>query len=237
MSRLVRRSTCGACFGGGPVAVVALTPGVAAASTVNALWHMDEAAGATLMVDFSGHDNTGTLHNVTAGVLARSYRLQFRRLEGTVLRGGAGLTNAEPGHRQDQHLGLVQHYVLPTSGDLRPGAQGGLPRAGVQGRVCCRAGSINCEFLGASAHVVAPPVARASPNGAWHPHQLHSQTPPGKKTESSAARWWPAPPKPWSALSRIPLRGGNRGPPGQRLVQGQARRGVDHRWLTTPDRV
>src|SRR5437660_3880968 len=54
-------------------AVIGLTlaqPGVAAASTVTALWEMNETSGTT-MVDSSGHGNNGTLHSVVLGATGR----------------------------------------------------------------------------------------------------------------------------------------------------------------------
>ena len=53
------------------VAGIALAPGgMASASTVAALWHMDETSGTT-MADSSGHGNNGTLHNVTLGAAGK----------------------------------------------------------------------------------------------------------------------------------------------------------------------
>jgi Concanavalin A-like lectin/glucanases superfamily len=61
----------------GALAAASTTP--AAAATVVALWHMDEASGATTMVDSAGSNN-GSLNNVQTGLTSchavRCYRFQ-----------------------------------------------------------------------------------------------------------------------------------------------------------------
>jgi len=81
-------------------ATVAPVGSVSAAPTVVALWHMDEGAGATQMVDSSGNNNNGSLTNVETGLaghIGKSY--YFGR------------------------VGLPSFADVPHSNTLNPGSQ------------------------------------------------------------------------------------------------------------------
>jgi Concanavalin A-like lectin/glucanases superfamily len=167
MSRLVRRALVAPVSGAAVLAVVALAPGAAAASTVNALWHMDEAAGATLMVDSSGHNNTGTLHSVTAGVpgkVGTAYSFGGSKVQSYVEVPDSPTLN--PGTAKINISVWFNTTSLPTSGDFDLVRKGDYP--GQEYKVeLLQGGIINCEFLGASAHVVLHGGSGLA-NGAWH---------------------------------------------------------------------
>ena len=167
MSRLVRRTLVAPVSGAALLAVVALTPGVASASTVNALWHMDEAAGATVMVDSSGHGNNGTLHNVTAGVpgkVGTAYSFGGSKVQSYVEVPDSPTLN--PGTAKINISVWFNTTSLPTSGDFDLVRKGDYP--GQEYKVeLLQGGIINCEFLGASAHVVLHGGSGLA-NGAWH---------------------------------------------------------------------
>src|SRR5436305_10533924 len=71
MPRLIRSAAMAPILGAAMLGVVALAPGVAAGSTVSALWHMNETSG-TVMADSSGNGNDGMLHNVMLGAAGKS---------------------------------------------------------------------------------------------------------------------------------------------------------------------
>jgi len=93
--------------------------GVAAGSTVAALWHMNEPAGSTVMVDSSGNGNNGSLHNVTAGAAGHS---------GTAYKFGGPKVKSygevpdspslNPGAARDQYRAQAQHPVAVHFGRL-----------------------------------------------------------------------------------------------------------------------
>ena len=144
------------------IAVVALTPGVASASTVNALWHMDEAAGATVMVDFSGHGNTGTLHNVTAGVpgkVGTAYSFGGSKVQSYVEVPDSPTLN--PGTAKINISVWFNTTSLPTSGDFDLVRKGDYPGRSTRSS-CCRAGS-SIVSSSAPRPMSCSTVARASP--------------------------------------------------------------------------
>src|SRR5690242_16468880 len=90
--------------------------GVASASTVAALWHMDETSGAT-MTDASGNGNNGTLHNVTlgaAGKYGKSYTFGGSKAKSYVEVPNSGSLN--PGSANITISLWLRTFSLPKSG-------------------------------------------------------------------------------------------------------------------------
>lgn len=138
-----------------------------ATGTLAAQWHMNEAAGATTMVDSSGNGNNGTLHNVTAGVAGKV---------GTAYSfgGSAKKSYVEVPDSPSLNPGTAKINIsiwfntksLPTSGDYDLVRKGDYP--GQEYKVeLLQGGIINCEFLGTSGHVVLHGGSGLA-NGAWH---------------------------------------------------------------------
>ena len=138
-----------------------------ATGTLAAQWHMNEAAGATTMVDSSGNGNNGTLHNVTAGVAGKV---------GTAYSfgGSAKKSYVEVPDSPSLNPGTAKINIsiwfntksLPTSGDFDLVRKGDYP--GQEYKVeLLQGGIINCEFLGTSGHVVLHGGSGLA-NGAWH---------------------------------------------------------------------
>jgi hypothetical protein len=138
-----------------------------ATGTLVAQWHMNEAAGATTMVDSSGNGNNGTLHNVTAGVTGKvgtAYSFGGSAVKSYVEVPDSPSLN--PGAAKINISVWFNTKSLPTSGDFDLVRKGDYP--GQEYKVeLLQGGIINCEFLGVSAHVVLHGGSGLA-NGAWH---------------------------------------------------------------------
>ena len=219
MSRFVRPAVMAPVLTAAVLGVVAFAPGIAAGSTVAALWHMNEQKGATTMVDSSGNNNTGTLHNVTAGAAGKvgtSYSFGGSKVQSYVEVPDSPSLN--PGAAKINISVWFNTKTLPTSGDFDLVRKGDYP--GEEYKVeLLQSGGINCEFLGTSGHV-ALQGGSALANGAWHhinciagPHR--GKTGAGRQSGGQLHQG-----------CRVHLEhnsGGDRGTPGERLVQRQAR--------------
>jgi hypothetical protein len=138
-----------------------------ATGTLAAQWHMNEAAGATTMVDSSGNGNNGTLHNVTAGVTGKvgtAYSFGGSTVKSYVEVPDSPSLN--PGAAKINISIWFNTKSLPTSGDYDLVRKGDYP--GQEYKVeLLQGGIINCEFLGTSGHVVLHGGSGLA-NGAWH---------------------------------------------------------------------
>jgi hypothetical protein len=175
MSRLVRRVLMAPIFGAAMLGVVALAPGVAAGSTVAALWHMNEPAGSTVMVDSSGNGNNGSLHNVTAGAAGHSgtaYKFGGPKVKSYVEVPDSPSLN--PGAAAINITLWLNTQSLPASGDYDLVRKGAYP--GQEYKVeLLQSGGINCEVLGTSAHVIVHGGSGLN-NGKWHQIQCISNS-------------------------------------------------------------
>jgi Concanavalin A-like lectin/glucanases superfamily len=138
-----------------------------ATGTLAAQWHMNEAAGATTMADSSGNNNNGTLHNVTAGVTGKvgtAYSFGGSAVKSYVEVPDSPSLN--PGTAKINISVWFNTKSLPTAGDFDLVRKGDFP--GQEYKVeLLQGGIINCEFLGASGHVVLHGGSGLA-NGAWH---------------------------------------------------------------------
>jgi hypothetical protein len=138
-----------------------------AAGTLAAQWHMNEVAGSTVMADSSGNGNNGTLHNVTAGVPGKTgtaYSFGGSAVKSYVEVPDSASLN--PGTAKINISVWFNTKSLPTSGDYDLVRKGDFP--GQEYKVeLLQGGIINCEFLGASGHVVLNGGSGLA-NGAWH---------------------------------------------------------------------
>ncbi len=168
--------------GGGSLAmalalVAGAGAGTAQASTPVAWWHMDEAAGATVMADSSGAGNNGTIHNVVTGVTGK-YKLAYK-FRGAAYKGYVEVPNAGSLNPASAAVSISLWFdttSLPSSGDYDLVRKGDYP--GQEYKVeLLQNGGINCEVLGSSAHVVVH-GGSALNNGAWH-HVVCSSGPSG----------------------------------------------------------
>ena len=163
MSRLV----CGALA----VPIVAATvlgtvaqADVAAASTVVALWHMNETSGTT-MVDSSGHHNSGTLHNVTLG--ASGFSGKAYSFNGTSSYVSVpNSASLKPGSANITISFYLNTTSLPKSGDYDLVRKGAYPSQNYKVELL-QTGQIDCTFTGSSS---ARDVIGGSGlnDGVWH---------------------------------------------------------------------
>jgi concanavalin A-like lectin/glucanase superfamily protein len=138
-----------------------------AAGTLAAQWHMNESAGATTMADSSGHNNNGTLHSVTAGVpgkVGTAYRFG-----GSAVKSYVEVPDSPSLNPNAAKINISVWFnttSLPTSGDYDLVRKGDFP--GQEYKVeLLQGGIINCEFLGASGHVVLHGGSGLA-DGKWH---------------------------------------------------------------------
>jgi len=163
------RRWLGGIAGTGAFAAVALlgSAGPAFASTLAAQWHMNEAKGATTMADSSGSGNTGTLHNVTAGVpgkVGTAYSFGGSAVKSYVEVPDSPSLN--PGTAKINISIWFNTTSLPASGDYDLVRKGEYP--GQEYKVeLLQGGIILCEFLGASGHVVLNGGSGLA-DGKWH---------------------------------------------------------------------
>ncbi len=145
----------------------ALAPdGMASASTVAALWHMNETSGTT-MVDSSGQGNNGTLHNVTlgaAGKSGKSYTFGGSKAKSYVEVPNAASLN--PGSANITISFWLRTFSLPKSGDFDLVRKGVFtaPEYKVE---LLQSGQIQCTFRGTTSNHNAIGGSGLN-NGAWH---------------------------------------------------------------------
>ena len=176
-------------------AAVALLTGAgqaAATSTLAAQWHMDEAAGATTMADSSGNGNTGTLHNVTAGVTGKVGKAYS--FGGSTVKSYVEVPDSPSLNPNASKINIslwLNTTTLPNSGDFDLVRKGDFP--GQEYKVeLLPGGIINCEVFGASAHVILHGGSGLG-DGKWH--HINCIACPTGESWNSAARSWPAPPR------------------------------------------
>jgi hypothetical protein len=139
-------------------------PGVAAASTVAALWKMNETSGTTMM-DSSGHGNNGTLHNVALGATGRYGKAYaFNGTSSYVSVPSSASLN--PGSANITISFWLKTTHLPASGDYDLVRKGAYPSQNYKVELL-PTGQIDCTFTGSSS---ARDVTGGSGvnNGAWH---------------------------------------------------------------------
>jgi Concanavalin A-like lectin/glucanases superfamily len=140
--------------------------GVASASTVAALWHMDETSGTT-MTDASGNGNNGTLHNVTlgaAGKYGKSYTFGGSKVKSYVEVPNSASLN--PGSANITISLWLRTFSLPKSGDFDLVRKGVFtaPEYKVE---LLQSGQIQCTFRGTTSNHNATGGSGLN-NGAWH---------------------------------------------------------------------
>lgn len=164
------RLSCGVA-GGAVLSLIAagstlVSGGMASASTVAALWHMDETSGTT-MADSSGNGNNGTLHNVTlgaAGKYGKSYTFGGSKAKSYVEVPNAASLN--PGSANITISFWLRTLSLPTSGDFDLVRKGVFtaPEYKVE---LLQSGKIQCTFRGTTSNHNATGGSGLN-NGAWH---------------------------------------------------------------------
>ena len=164
MSRLARRVIAASILTAAVLGLTLAQAGVAAASTVAALWKMNEISGTT-MVDSSGHGNNGTLHNVAlgaAGHFGKAYTFNGTSSYVSVPN-SASLT---PGSANITISFWLKTTHLPTSDDYDLVRKGAYPSQNYKVELL-PTGQIDCTFTGSSS---ARDVTGGSglSNGAWH---------------------------------------------------------------------
>ena len=166
MPRSIRSLVAAPILGAAVLGVVALAPGVAAGSTVSALWHMNETSG-TVMADSSGNGNNGTLHNVTlgaAGKSGKSYTFGGAKAKSYVEVPNAASLN--PGAANVDISLWLRTFSLPTSGDFDLVRKGTFQSTEYKIELL-QSGAITCVFRGLSANRNATGGSGLN-NGAWH---------------------------------------------------------------------
>jgi hypothetical protein len=166
MPRLTRGARAVPLMAAAVLGVLALAPGMAAGSTVAALWHMDETSGTT-MHDSSGHGNNGTLHNVKlgyAGKYGKSYTFGGYKAKSYVEVPNSKTLN--PGSANISVSFWLRTYSLPASGDYD------LVRKGVWTAPEYKiellpSNQIQCTFRGTKSNHHATGGSNLN-NGAWH---------------------------------------------------------------------
>jgi hypothetical protein len=166
MFRLSRSVAGGAVLSLVAAGSVLVSGGVASASTVTALWHMDETSGTT-MADSSGNGNNGTLHNVTlgaAGKYGKSYTFGGSKAKSYVEVPNAASLN--PGSANITISFWLRTFSLPTSGDFDLVRKGVFtaPEYKVE---LLQSGQIQCTFRGTTSNHNATGGSGLN-NGAWH---------------------------------------------------------------------
>lgn len=166
MLRLSRLVAGGAVLSTAMAGIGLVPGGVASASTVAALWHMDETSGTT-MVDSSGHGNNGTLHNVTlgaAGKYGKSYTFGGSTAKSYVEVPNSASLN--PGSANITISFWLRTFSLPTSGDFDLVRKGVFtaPEYKIE---LLQSGQIQCTFRGTTSNHNAIGGSGLN-NGAWH---------------------------------------------------------------------
>jgi hypothetical protein len=164
MSRLARRAITAPIVAAAVLGTALAQAGVAAGSTVAALWHMDETSGTT-MVDSSGHGNNGTLHSVQLGAYGCSVR-------GYTFNGSSSYVSVpssaslNPGSANITISFCLKTTYLPKSGDYDLVRKGAYPSRDYKVELL-PTGQIQCTFRGSSSDHNATGGSGLN-NGAWH---------------------------------------------------------------------
>jgi len=164
VSKLVRGALAAPIVSATVLGTVVAQADVAAASTVVALWHMNETSGTT-MVDSSGHHNNGALHNVTlggGGFSGKAY--SFNGTSSYVSVPGSASLN--PGSANISISFYLSTTSLPKSGDYDLVRKGAYP-AQIYKVELLPSGQIMCTFQGSSSRHNATGGSGLN-NGAWH---------------------------------------------------------------------
>ncbi len=165
MPRLVRRALAAPLIGLAVLASVALLPaGMASASTVVALWHMNNKSG-TLMYDSSGHGNNGTTYNVTpgaTGVSGRAYTFNGKSSYAEA----PNSSSLNPGSANISISFYLNTTHLPKTGDYDLVRKGAYPAQDYKVELL-PSGQIKCTFQGSASRSNATGGSGLN-NGAWH---------------------------------------------------------------------
>ena len=165
MFRLARSAIAVSIAGSAALGVAALGPaGVAAGSTVAALWHMNETSGTT-MVDSSGHGHNGTLHSVTlgaSGFSGKAYTFNGKSSYVSV----PNSSGLNPGSANITISLYLNTTHLPKSGDYDLVRKGDYPAQDYKVELM-PSGGIACTFQGSSSRHNATGGSGLN-NGAWH---------------------------------------------------------------------
>jgi len=164
MPRLARTLIAATILAAAVLGMTLAQAGVAAASTITALWKMNETSGAT-MVDSSGNGNNGTLHHVAlgaAGEFGKAYTFN-----GTSSYVSVPSSNSLDPHSANITISFWLNTThLPTSGDYDLVRKGAYPSQNYKAELL-PTGQIDCTFTGSSG---AQDVTGGSGlnDGAWH---------------------------------------------------------------------
>lgn len=164
MARWMRAASLALAAGTPVLVVMGTAPGVAAASTVAALWHMDETSG-TVMHDASGHGHNGTLHSVTlgaTGVSGKAYTFNGKSSYVSV----PASASLNPGSSNITISFYLKTTHLPNSGDYDLVRKGDYPAEEYKVELL-PSGKIACTFHGSGASKNATGGSGLN-NGAWH---------------------------------------------------------------------
>jgi Concanavalin A-like lectin/glucanases superfamily len=146
----------------GPVAL--LPASAASASTVVALWHMNNKTG-TLLYDSSGHGNNGTTHNVTlgaTGVSGNAYTFNGKSSYAEV----PNSSSLNPGSANISISFYLKTTHLPKTGDYDLVRKGAYPGQDYKVELM-PTGQIKCTFQGSASRHNATGGSGLN-NGAWH---------------------------------------------------------------------
>jgi hypothetical protein len=147
MSRLARSVLAAPLAGFVVAGVIALGPaGVASASTVVGLWHMNETSGTT-MVDSSGHHNNGTLHGVTLGATGVSGKAYT--FNGKAYAEVPNSSSLNPGSANITISFYLKTTSLPKTGDYDLVRKGDYPAQDYKVELL-PTGQIKCTFQGSA---------------------------------------------------------------------------------------
>ncbi len=143
--------------------MVEMIPMGASASTVIALWHMNNKSGA-LLYDSSGHGHNGTLHHVSAGASGCSQRAYwFNGKTSFVWAPSAGLN---PGAANITISFCLKTTHLPKTGDYDLVRKGAFPAESYKVELLA-SGAIQCTFQGSASRDNAVGGSGLN-NGTWH---------------------------------------------------------------------
>ena len=143
--------------------MVEMIPTGASASTVIALWHMNNRSG-TLLYDSSGHGHNGTLHHVSVGASGCSGRAYwFNGKTSFVWVPSAGLN---PGSANITVSFCLKTTHLPKTGDYDLVRKGAFPAESYKVELLA-SGAIQCTFQGSASRNNAAGGSGLN-TGAWH---------------------------------------------------------------------
>lgn len=165
MPRLVSRALAAPLIGLAVLGAGALLPaGAASASTVVALWHMNNKSG-TLLYDSSGHGNNGTTYNVTpgsAGVSGNAYTFNGKSSYAQA----PNSKSLNPGSANISISFYLKTTHLPKTGDYDLVRKGAYPAQDYKVELL-PTGQIKCTFQGSASRSNATGGSGLN-NGAWH---------------------------------------------------------------------